>query len=228
MQPAQEAVHLASLLFYFGLTTVTGRTKQGKLRLQIPNLVTHGLYFERLRALLLPDVLQRNQASEVAELLYTEGDMQPLCDFMAERVYRAFSNRDYRHANELTVKALFLSLLYNDLIYITDSEPELERRYADLLMLLRPEQRIYQLYDLLIEFKYVELSKVQMSAEQVRSKTTSELAALDVVKTEFTTARSALQAYHQTLQTKYSTLLKLRVYAVVSLVFERVLWQEIT
>ena len=84
------------------------------------------------------------------------------------------------------------------------------------------------MYDLLIEFKYVELSKVQMSAEQVRSKTTSELAALDVVKTEFTTARSALHAYHQTLQTKYSTLLKLRVYAVVSLVFERVLWQEIT
>lgn len=228
LQPAQEALHLASLLFYFGLTTIGGRTNQGKLRLQIPNLVTYGLYFERLRVLLLPDVLQRNRASEVVELLYTEGTMQPLCDFMAERVYRAFSNRNYRHANELTVKALFLSLLYNDLIYITDPEPELERRYADLLMLLRPEQRIYQLYDLLIEFKYVELSKVQMSAEQVRSKTTAELAALDGIKTEITAARSALQAYRQTLQTKYGALLKLRVYAIVSLGFERVFWQEVT
>jgi hypothetical protein len=227
VQPAQEAVHLAALLFYFGLTTVAGRTNQGKLRLRIPNLVTHGLYFERFRALLLPDVLRRNEASEVVELLYTEGAMQPVCDFMAERVYRAFSNRDYRHANELTVKALFLSLLYNDLIYITDSEPELERRYADLLMLLRPEQRGYQLFDLLIEFKYVELSQVQLTAAQVRSKTTAELTALDAIKTEFAAARSALHAYRQTLQTKYGTLLKLRIYAVVSLGFERVLWQEV-
>jgi hypothetical protein len=70
VQPAQEAVHLASLLFYFGLVTVAGRTNTGKLWLQIPNLVTHGLYFERLRALVLPDVLQRNEADTVVELLY--------------------------------------------------------------------------------------------------------------------------------------------------------------
>jgi hypothetical protein len=67
----------------------------------------------------------------------------------------------------LTVKALFLALLYNDIV---DSEPELQRRYADLLMLLRPEQRIDQLFDLLIEFKYVELSAVALTAESVRTK----------------------------------------------------------
>ncbi|MEZ4735189.1 MAG: hypothetical protein R3E79_49470 [Caldilineaceae bacterium] len=67
-----------------------------------------------------------------------------------------------------------------------------------------------------------------MSAEQVRSKTTAELAALDGIKTEITAARSALQAYRQTLQTKYGALLKLRVYAIVSLGFERVFWQEVT
>ena len=228
VQPVQESEHLASLLFYFGLASIPGRTNTGKLRLQIPNLVTHGLYFEQLRALLLPDVLRRNQAREVVELLCTEGQMQPLCDFMAERVYRSFSNRDYRHANELTVKALFLSLLYNDLLYVTDSEPELERRYADLLMLLRPTQRIYQLFDLLIEFKYLELSEVHLNAEGVRGKTDAELVALEKVKIEFTAARSALKAYRQTLATKYGDLLKLRVYAIVSLGFERVLWQEVS
>lgn len=45
---------LASLLFYFGMTTVQGRNAQGKLQLRIPNQVTHGLYFEQLRELLLP------------------------------------------------------------------------------------------------------------------------------------------------------------------------------
>ncbi len=176
----------------------------------------------------LGDLVQPAQeAVHLASLLYTEGEMQPLCTFMAEGVYRSFSNRDYRHANELTVKALFLSLLYNDLIYITDSEPELERRYADLLMLLRPESRPYPMFDILIEFKYVELSKVELNAEGVRRKTTAELAALDIIKAEFVATRSALQAYRQTLQTKYSVILKLRVYAVVSLGFERVLWEEV-
>lgn len=226
-QPVQESEHLASLLFYFGLVSAAGYTATGKLHLQIPNLVTHGLYYEQLRLLLLPDVLRRNQSTEVAELLYSEGQMQPLCDFMAERVYRAFSNRDYRHANELTVKALFLALLYNDLIYITDSEPELERRYADLLMLLRPNQRVYQLFDLLIEFKYVELSSVHLNAEGVRSKTDAELVELEKINAAFTEASSALEDYRRTLTSKYGQLLKLRVYTVVSLGFERILWQEV-
>jgi hypothetical protein len=170
LKPKLSITSLASLLFYFGMTTVQGRNEQGQLQLRIPNLVTHGLYFEQLRELLLPDEFDQDEGHEVAQHLCHTGEMQPLCDFIQSHVYRAFSNRDYRHANELTVKALFLSLLYNELSYLVDSEPELERRYADLLMLLRPEYRQYQLFDILIEFKYIELSVVQLRAEGVRNK----------------------------------------------------------
>lgn len=83
------------------------------------------------------------------------------------------------------------------------------------------------IFDLLIEFKYVELATVQLRAEQVWSKSTAELAALDPVKAAFTAVTSALKAYRQTLDTKHGAQLKLRVYAVVSLGFERLLWQEI-
>ena len=227
VKPAQEADNLASLLFYFGMVTVNGRTETGKLHLQIPNLVTRGLYFEQLRELLLPDVSRRDEARTVAEQLWSVGDPQPICDFIATRVYRAFSNRDYRHANELTVKALFLSLLYNDLMFIVDSEPELERRYADLTMILRPEYRPYQLFDLLIEFKYVELGQVGLSAAEVKTKNRSELAALPAVQAAFTAARSALVAYRNTLQTKYGARLKVRVFAIVSLAFEQILAEEV-
>lgn len=41
------------------------------------------------------------------------------------------------------------------------------------------------------------------------------------------TTRTALQAYRQTLYARYGALLKLRVYAVVSLGFERLFWQEV-
>jgi hypothetical protein len=54
IKPRLSMASLASLLFYFGMTTVQGRNAQGKLQLRIPNQVTHGLYFEQLRELLLP------------------------------------------------------------------------------------------------------------------------------------------------------------------------------
>jgi hypothetical protein len=72
------------------------------------------------------------------------------------------------------------------------------------------------------------LSQVQLSAEQVRNKATAELTDLEVIKAEFTAARRALHSYQQTLHARYGALLKLRVYAVVSLGFERLFWQEIT
>lgn len=228
MKPQLRQESLASLLFYFGMVTLAGYDIHAQLRLRIPNLVTRGLYFEQLRELLLPDEFVQDEGRTLAKQLYSTGAMQPLCDFIQEHVYRAFSNRDYRHANELTVKALFLSLLYNDLAYIVDSEPELERRYADLVMLLRPEQRVYQLFDLLIEFKYVDLAQVGLKAEQLRTKSTTELTSFEGIKAAFSAARTALHAYRQTLLAKYSDTLKLRVYAVVSIGFERLLWQEIT
>lgn len=85
----------------------------------------------------------------------------------------------------------------------------------------------HPLYLLIIEFKYVELTKVGLTAEAVRSKAEAELAALDPIKDAFSAARTALHAYRQTLLAKYGTLLKLRVYAVVSLGFERIFWQEV-
>jgi len=58
---------------------------------------------------------------------------------MSHHVFKIFKNRDYRWANELTLKTAFLTLLYNDIIFIMDSETEISRRYADLTMLIRQE-----------------------------------------------------------------------------------------
>ena len=42
--------------------------------------------------------------------------------------------------------------LYNDIIFIMDSEKEIERSYADLTMIIRPDKRHAAVYDVLIEF----------------------------------------------------------------------------
>ncbi len=67
--------------------------------------------------------------------------MQPLCDFIEQHIFKVFDNRDYATANELTIKSIFLTLLYNDVFYIMDSEKVLARGYSDLSMILRPDMR---------------------------------------------------------------------------------------
>ncbi len=48
--------------------------------------------------------------------------MQPICDFVEQRLFPVLDNRDYRWANEMTLKTAFLTLLFDDTFYIVDSE----------------------------------------------------------------------------------------------------------
>ena len=38
-----------------------------------------------------------------------------------------------------------------------DSELEIQRKYADLTMIIRPDKRHFEIFDVLIEFKFVTL-----------------------------------------------------------------------
>ncbi len=84
----------------------------------------------------------------------------------------------YRWANELTVKTAFLTLLYNDIIYIMDSEKEIDRRYANLTMIIRPDKRYGKVFDVLIEFKFVKLKSAGISADQAKKLSEDELCSL--------------------------------------------------
>ncbi|MGB4801450.1 MAG: hypothetical protein WBV59_02260 [Anaerolineae bacterium] len=71
-----------------------------------------------------------------------------------------------------------MKLLFDDTFYIMASEATLTRGYADLTMIVRPEMRRYQLLDLLIEFRYLALSDLGLSGEQVRSLSAAEMRSL--------------------------------------------------
>jgi hypothetical protein len=224
----KDAVFMASLLYYFGVLTMQGETPYGHLVLAIPNLVIRKLYVERLQAALLPDMAAAEEGQRAAETLFRTGDLQPLCDFVEQRYFRAFDNRDYRWANELTVKTAFLTLLFNDTFYIADSEAALERGYADLTLILRPEMRRYQLLDILIEFKYVALTEAQLTRKQACSLSAAEVAALPAVQAKLAEAKARLPNYRQALTQRYGAALRLRTYAVVALGFDRLVWAEVT
>ena len=116
-----------------------------------------------------------------------------------------------------------------DLLYIMDSESAIQGRYGDLIMMIRPEMRHYSVFDLLIEFKFVPLSKLKkLTGEDVRAKHRGELVKLSAVKAELAQAQNQLRDYRKTLDQKYGEPLKLRTYAVVAVSFERLIWEEIT
>ena len=226
LHAAKDNTFMVSLLYYFGVLTLAGRTPLGKLAFRIPNLVVRRLYVEQIRDMLLPD-LKRDQAVQAAEALYSTGDMQPLCDFIEGRYFRAFDNRDYRWANELTVKTAFLTLLFNDTFYIMDSETALERDYADLTMIVRPDMRQYQLLDILIEFKYAGLQELGLTGDEARRTARQELAALPPVAQKLAESQHKLRGYRDTLRAAYGSALRLRTYSVVAAGFERLVWQEL-
>jgi hypothetical protein len=126
----------------------------------------------------------------------------------------------------LTIKTLFLSLLFNDTFYIMDSEPALQRDYADLVMIVRPDMRQYALLDILIEFKYVALGQNTLTGEQVRAMEAEELRALPAVQAALAEARPKLAGYRETLRAVYGEKLRLRTYTVVAVGFERLVWEE--
>jgi hypothetical protein len=180
-----------------------------------------------LRDRLLPEFGDRADRTAAARTLYQTGDLQPLCEFIETRYFRVLDNRDYRWANELTVKMAFLTLLFDDLFYITDSEPALERSYADMTLIVRPDMRKYTLQDVLLEFKYLSLADLGLSGEAVKATPRTELAALPPVAAALAEATREAEGYRATLQAVYGAKLRLHTYAIASLGFDRLVWVKL-
>ena len=219
---AQDSSFLGSYLFYLGMLTLQQEESAEKaVELIVPNEVTHGLFVERLRKMLLPLGSSRSAADAMLVDFLRSGEVEPLLDFVEASFFPTFSNRDAAWANELTIKTLFLTLLWNEAVYITWSEPELAHRYADLCFLRRPDAQSSGLWDLLFEFKRLPLKELGMTGEAVRSASREELMRLPAVAATLDQAEAQLEAYRKVLIRSRSQKIQLRSYAVVALGFER-------
>jgi hypothetical protein len=219
---------MASLLYYLGVLTLGEQTIFGKLIFNIPNLVVRKLYLERLAEMLLPDSSSKEETQQVSDQFYQTGDLEPVCKFIEQGYFKVFNNRDYRWANELTMKTIFLTLLFEDRLYTMISETRAGGDYADLTMILRPDVReqYSQFWDILIEFKFVKLNKLGLSGSDVQSLSWDELAAMPLVQEKLKEAVDQLEGYRQKLlDSQNGAALRLRAFAVVAVGFERLVWQ---
>nr|VFK31572.1 MAG: Predicted AAA-ATPase [Candidatus Kentron sp. MB]VFK32668.1 MAG: Predicted AAA-ATPase [Candidatus Kentron sp. MB]VFK77525.1 MAG: Predicted AAA-ATPase [Candidatus Kentron sp. MB] len=215
---------VASLLYYFGILTLGGMTPFGELILRIPNLVIRKLYAEQIQEMLLPEAEEGEMARRAAQALYQRGDMQLLCDFIEQKYFKVFSNRDYAHVNELTVKAAFLTLLFNDTLYIMESEAEIERGHTVLSMIVRPDMRQYRVLDILIKFKFVLLIDAGCDGKTLKKMDETVLRALPTVQKKQREAEEGLARYQEKLHRKFGDVLRLRSFSVVAVGFERVVF----
>jgi hypothetical protein len=217
---------MASLLYYFGVLTLAGVTAFNESVLQVPNLVARSLYMERLQELWLPDYEDQARIRQVSKHFCQTGDLDPLVEFIEQRYFPVLSNRDYRWTNELLVKIAFLTLLFDDRLYMMVSETEVDHGYVDLSLIVRPDMRRFQALDLLLEFKYVSLKELGLTGEQLREHTRDELAALPEVAAKLQEAEDQARRYGAALRERYR-LTDLRLFAVVGLGLERVVWRAV-
>ncbi|MCF8014861.1 MAG: ATP-binding protein [Chromatiaceae bacterium] len=218
---------MASLLYFFGILTLGGLTGFNENQLRIPNLVARALYVERLRERWLPDPRLRSELPALVRALGQGADLAPLCDFIEQRYFGVLSNRDYRWSNELLVKFAFLTLLFEDRLYMVVSELETERGYADLALIVRPDMRRFAALDLLLEFKYLSLKDLGLSGEQVRAESREALAERPAVAAKLDEAAAQARDYGGTLIERHG-LSDLRAFAVVALGFERLVWRQLS
>lgn len=216
---------VASFLYYLGLLTRAGEPP--RTHLGIPNLVVKKLYLDRMLELYLARPEDRNQAEETVLAFFHDGDPGPLLAFVESKLLPVLSNRDYRVMSELTVKALFLALLFDDRRYVAVSEPELARGYADLCLLVRPPLRAHGLFDLVLEFKYVPLKDLGKSGQALRELDEEQLRALPAVAEALAGAREQAIRYGRSLAKRLGQGPEPRCYAVVLVGLERLVGEAV-
>ena len=107
-----------------------------------------------------------------------------------------------------------------------DSEKEIDRRYADLTMIIRTDKRYGKVFDVLIEFKFVKLKDAGMSADQARELSEDELRRIPEIVKQMKDGENQVKEYGKKLEQKYGNL-RLQKFAVVALGFERVCFRNI-
>jgi len=103
---------------------------------------------------------------------------------------------------------------------------EIERKYTDLTMILRPDSRKTSYFDMLIEFKYVSLSDAKLTADKAKKMSQAALNKLTPIKGKMAQATKQAKAYAKSLNEKYPEL-RLKTFVVVAVGFDRLCWKEV-
>jgi hypothetical protein len=158
--PVQELVspeNFISLLYYFGLLTITGRDEENKAILQIPNESIKRLYYDYIKKTYEETGILTLDLSKYEDLMKEmafSGQWQPLIAYLAEKMETSMGIRDLI-TGEKSIQAYLNVYLGLSLLYLVYSEKELKKGYADLVLEPFLAQYPALKYSYLVEIKYI-------------------------------------------------------------------------
>ncbi|MDQ1350258.1 MAG: hypothetical protein QG657_559 [Acidobacteriota bacterium] len=152
-----ESENFFSLLFYFGLLTITGVTPTYQTILSIPNETVKRLYYDYIKETYDETglfSLNLDTYAKLMEGMAVEGKWQPLIEYLSERMAASMGLRDFITGEKVIQTFLNVYLGLSDL-YFVHSEKETNKGFADLV--LEPFLLHYPAikYAYLVEIKYL-------------------------------------------------------------------------
>ena len=157
-----------SLLYYFGMLTISGMHK-GKNKLTIPNqVVEEQLYTYLLNTYNEADLsFSSYEKDELASALAYDGNWQAYFGYIADCLKRYASQRD-KQKGEFFVHGFTLAMTAQNRFYRPISEADTQEGYADLF--LCPLLEIYpdMKHSYIIELKYAKYKDSESRVEELR------------------------------------------------------------
>ena len=146
-----------SLLYYFGLLTITGSDEEHKAILKIPNEAVKRLYYDYIKETyeetgLLTINLNRFEAA-MKEMAFN-GKWVPLIEYLVEQMEKSLGLRDLI-TGEKAIQAFLNVYLGLSPLYLVYSERELKKGFADLVLEPFLAQYPALKYAYLVEIKYI-------------------------------------------------------------------------
>ncbi len=161
---------LVSLLFYMGFLTIRAQ-ELGSLVFTFPNYVIEKLYADYFISILEEEAglpIDNYNLNFALRELAKWGNPQFLYDKVSE-IVKVLSSRDAKDFNEMSLKAIFVSLLHQQKFYYVHSEYESERQYVDVFL---ETIRGYAVkFEVAFELKYVKKGeKIDLETELDKAK----------------------------------------------------------
>ena len=164
-----DSDNFVSLLYYFGMLTVSG-TYKGKTKLIIPNqVVREQLYTYLLNTYNEADLSFNNhEKDELSSALAYDGAWQSYFDYIADCLKRYASQRD-KQKGEAFVHGFTLAMTAQNRFYRPISEADTQSGYVDIF--LSPMLEIYpdMSHSYIIELKYARYKDPESRVEELRA-----------------------------------------------------------
>ena len=176
-----------SFLYYLGLLTVKEHVYGSKYILSIPNEVIKTMHYDTIRASLSEGIklnINVDFLKNEFDNLAFHGRWKKLFDHILEKLYEAASIRDFIQ-KEHGIKLFMLAYLNVSPLYFVESEPEMNKGYADIFLRKNYFTTDKTKHEYIVEVKYLtqEDLKKQNPIESRKKEAIAQLEKYAVSKT---------------------------------------------